>query len=558
MYSDNPLVRETVALLTAHGIRHAVVCAGSRNAPLAHTLAACPDIEALPAVDERSACFEALGMAQVLREPVAVCVTSGSALLDASPAIAEAYYQEVPLVLISADRPAAWIDQRDGQTMRQPGALASFVRCEVQLPEDHDMWFANRLINQALLAARGPVPGPVHINVPLAEPLFSATVPALGTPRVIAREASRDFAFSQAARDELAGCQNILIIAGQMPQDTEAAALFAKCAARGCVVFAEHLANLPESTPVMSLTDLLLATADERELAAVTPDLVVTVGGHIFCKRVKQFLRTVDGLRHWHVSLDDTVPDLFQHLTRLLRAGTREFLKAFVQALDGRSAETSFTRAWQAGQTRLREALREPLFARTGFSDLAVMQAFVHVLPAGCDLHLANSSPVRNAQYFALPRDTRVFCNRGVNGIDGSLSAALGNARASDRTVYCCIGDLSFFYDSNALWRLSLPRNLRILVFNNGGGNIFRCLPGLNSPHRDRFIAGANTYSASSQARDAGLDYCSAANEQECLTALRALTAAEQPTLLEVMTAPDVCAAAGRKLAAGLRARADT
>ena len=223
MYSENKSVLQLVSLLVAHRVRRAIVCAGSRSSPIAQSLAACPDIETFPCVDERSAAFEALGIMQVTGEPVAMCVTSGSALMDASPAVAEAYYQELPLILISADRPMAWIDQKDGQTMRQANALERVVRCEVNLPSQdgpEEDWHRNRLINEALLKATGPVPGPVHINVPLAEPLFGFGATELPLERSVRVVRPEGFALP----DELAGkwqeSRRVLIVCGQMRPGT--------------------------------------------------------------------------------------------------------------------------------------------------------------------------------------------------------------------------------------------------------------------------------------------------------------------------------------------------
>ena len=186
MYCSKENVNILTALLVAHGVRHAVCCPGSRNAPIVHNLTECPDIRCYPVTDERSAGFYALGMSQALAQPVAVCVTSGTALLNLAPAVAEAYYQQRPLVVISADRPPQWIDQLDGQTLPQPDALGRFVRKAVSLPEPHDdeeRWYCNRLVNEALLEQFGPV----HINVPITEPLFDFSVAQLPEQRVISR-----------------------------------------------------------------------------------------------------------------------------------------------------------------------------------------------------------------------------------------------------------------------------------------------------------------------------------------------------------------------------------
>ncbi len=557
MYSDNALVREVVALARAHNIRHAIVCAGSRNAPLAHSFAACPDIESIQCVDERSAAFEALGMAEVLQEPVIVCVTSGSAMLDAAPAIAEAFYQEIPLILVSADRPSCWIDQRDGQTMHQPYALKEFVRCSVQLPESGNISHANRLINMAYLAARGPVPGPVHINVPIDEPFFSCTTSELPAPRVLHAERPSGYDVSPDARAEIMSARRILIAAGQMPADPDTQAAIARLGRYGVVTIAEHLANLPADTGAVTLADLALAVLSKEERRSLAPDLVITIGGHIVSKRFKRFLRSLEPLSHWHTGTDDNAaPDVFQHLTRLVRTDTNSFLAALEKVLAEKeeAQEKAFQSSWHKVQAAL-AAKVQAYFADDclPFSDLACMAHFFNTLPEGAYLHLANSSPVRNAQYFSLPENTHVYCNRGVNGIDGSLSAALGNAIATDRPVFCLIGDLSFFYDSNALWRQSLPGNLHILLFNNGGGNIFRTLPGLDSPYRDTFIAGSNSFSAREQAMQAHLAYVCAKTAAELDRELPGFVSSNTACLLEVCTDAEICARAQKELVSAVR-----
>ncbi len=554
MYSDKIQVRQVVAALRAHGIRRAVLCAGSRNAPLNHSVASCPDFSCHPGIDERSACFEALGMAQVTGEPVAVCVTSGSALLNAAPAVCEAFYQEVPLVLVSADRPGAWIEQRDGQTMRQFGALAACVRHQISVPETGDAAHAERMLNEALLACRDPVPGPVHINLPLEEPLFSFTAPQLPHIRLIHRENKYRLSLSDDTLQELAKARKILLVAGQMPPDGAMPALVRTCAEKGLVVAAEHLSNLtaaPDSHPgVISLADLILATADDSARTALAPDLVITVGGHIVSKRLKAFLRSLPSLCHWHTGAGPELPDLFRCLTRHVQTNARDFLHLLAGLSDlGAHSDPAFLSAWTGAHTRLAGLVNGPLpFMCAGFSDITVMAALIHSLPEGCGLHLANSTPVRNAQYFKLPPGTCVFCNRGVNGIEGTLSTALGNARVLDAPVYCCIGDLSFHYDKNALWRDDLPHNLRIVLFNNGGGSIFRSLPGLDSPFRDRFIAGHNTMDARALSHDAGLEYMAAHNLNDLEAGLHNLHRARGPALLEVFTDSDLCASGVKTL----------
>ena len=219
-YSDKENVNILTALLVAHGVKHAVVCPGSRNAPIVHNLNECPNITCHPVTDERSAGFYALGMAQILRHPVAVCVTSGTALLNLLPAAAEAYYQHVPLVVISADRPAMWIDQQDGQTLPQLDALGRFVSKAVSLPEpstDDERWYCNRLVNEALLCCQRHGGSPVHLNVPISEPLFTFNVSALPTERVIRQvAATTDVGHCQPLLADVQSAKHPMIVVGQL------------------------------------------------------------------------------------------------------------------------------------------------------------------------------------------------------------------------------------------------------------------------------------------------------------------------------------------------------
>lgn len=568
MYSALPQVLELTALMLAHGITHVVVCAGSRSAPLAHTFASCPKLSCTPLVDERSAAFTALGMCEALGRPVAICCTSGSALLDMAPAVAEAFHRQLPLLVVSADRPAAWIGQMDAQTLEQPGALRNFVKKEVSLPEPRDeesRWHMNRLVNEALLALDHEVPGPVHINVPLAEPLFDFSAKELPAPRVIRRSAGAAFAMDDGLAREWRQSARPMIVVGQLAPGNGLAPVLETLAAAGALVVVEQLSNLPflekgggranvvcQAEPLLAAPELAGTGEEARSLA---PDLVVTLGGHVVSKRLKLFLRRVQPAGHWHVSGDGAACDLFRRLTRCVQGTAIEVLEALAKCPRART-DASFLTAWNGRETAARRCIRD--YRPAVFCDLSVMRRFLARMPAGCALQLGNSMPLRNAAFFPLPPDTHVFCNRGVNGIDGSLSVATGYASISPRATFCPVGDLSFFYDANALWREDIPRSLRILLFRNGGGAIFHTLPGLDSPHTDRFIAGKNTRSAEGLAKDAGLACLPARNEEELEAALarfcRPAGDGDGPLLLEAFTDMEACTRESRALTAAVAA----
>ncbi len=534
MYSNKENVNILTALLVAHQVTHAVLCPGSRNAPIVHNLVTCPDIVCHPVTDERSAGFYALGMAQALRQPVVVCVTSGSALLNLLPAVAEAFYQHVPLVVISADRPAEWIDQLDGQTIPQPDALGRFVRKAVSLPlfpssPSPLVWHCNRLVNEALLTCRQQGGGPVHINVPLDEPLYQFTVAELPKERCISLAPAICNRLSLAACvEEFVAARRPMVIVGQLPPEKRMLDAFRKIADRALV--------LNESLSIgwgCSHFDELLA---EGEVPAdMRPDFLLYLGDMLVSKYMRHFLRSLPDIPMWQVSEDGQLRDTTMHFTGLIEGRPADVLQLLGEEMEQRESHLlpSFIEGWKERLAVMDEQLAvvQPPFS----SRLAVKMLEQRIGDArGCHTHYANSTAVRLANQYAAHY---VYCNRGVNGIEGSLSTAAGFSLIVGEPVYCVMGDLSFFYDSNALWNDELRGNFRILLLNNGGGGIFRKFEGLKgSPARERFVMAQHTASAEGICHSYGVQYQSARNTSELATGIDWLmsTDGERPLLLEV------------------------
>lgn len=485
MISEKPVVQELVALMLAHGITRAVLCPGSRNSPIVATLAGQPGVECRSVTDERSAGFVALGWAQQAQAPVAVVVTSGSAVLNLHPAVAEAFYRKTPLIVISADRPAAWVGQNDGQTLPQPGVFSTLVRFSAQVPED-DAWHANRLINEALLEQRHRGGGPVHLNVPLTEPFFGMLEAPLPAVRIITRtETARMGAEEEESLlEEAAVLPRRLILLGQQHEPSP---ILAKLAAeKQFAVVGEHIANAPFAD--CSRPDTLIGPTPSADWS---PELLITCGGDIISKRMKKLLRTHPPKAHWHISPDGEVVDTFCALTRVLEGEPDEFwelLDAFAE-----EGDAAYRARWQASPATLPEH---------EFSGMKFVGDLITHLPENSVLHLGNSSAVRYAQLFPLPAGVhKVLCNRGVNGIEGSVSTAAGYALGDpERLHFLIIGDLSMFYDLNGLLAAQQCDNLRILLLNNNEGGIFGSLPGMpdcphiRAPHGESIMAwgGAN------------------------------------------------------------------
>lgn len=539
MYSNKENVNILTALLVRHGVGHAVVCPGSRNAPIVHNLAECPDIECHPVTDERSAGFYALGIAQATHFPVAVCVTSGSALLNLLPAVAEAFYQHVPLVVISADRPQQWIDQLDGQTLPQPDALGRFVRHAVSLPlkavgEQH--WHCNRLANEALLACRQGGEGPVHINVPIDEPLYTFTTPHLPEERMV-QMVQPGVSVQQVALcvEDWTKAHRPLVVVGQCSQE--------KLMIEDFSSIIPHAVVLNEALSIgcgACHFDELLATGEIPD--NMKPDFVLYLGDVLVSKSMRQFLRSLPDVPVWTVSEDGILHDITTKMSGVVEGNPGEVLTVIGNELShcAKHKVSKFIDWWDERLGEIDEKIETYRAPFSSMSAVSMLAEQVNELPFGY-VHAGNSSAVRLANIY-VPK--YVYCNRGVNGIEGSLSTAAGFSLVVGEPVFCIIGDLSFFYDSNALWNQHLHGNLRILLLNNGGGGIFEKFEGLKqSAAREEYVMAKHSTSAQGLCQSFGINYKKATNSIELeqgigwLTTLHDNPEAEgRPLLLEIVT----------------------
>lgn len=541
MFSDKENVDILTSLLVAHGVCHAVVCPGSRNAPITHNLCECKDIDCVSVTDERSATFIALGMAQALREPVAVCVTSGTALLNTLPAVAEAYYQHFPLIIISADRPAAMIDQLQGQTLPQSDALGRFVKKAVTLPEPHDdteHWYCNRLVNEALIAMRQHGCGPVHINVPITEPLFNFTCSSLKKERVIkyVKPGNNCAAIGEIANDFAKEPRAMLLI-GQRKESYDDGFLDKLCAIRTkVVVLDEPLSN--DAGGQCHFDEALSIIGDDPDYR---PDFIIYIGDTFVSKRIKRFLQSFTPKRTVIVNETGELTDVTLHATDVVECEPEYMICAVSEKLESdllsKGGKAEFLLRWQAV---LDKCHRQCDSFQPDYSQMLAAKLFHDIVnKQDCCLQYGNSSAIRLGIMYSTHY---IYVNRGVNGIEGSLSTAVGFNSVAYKPTYCVIGDLSFFYDQNAVWN-NLPKdNLRILLLNNGCGGIFHQLQGLDkSPWRDRFVAANHGAKAKGICEEAHIQYKEVLNPDDLSKGLAWLTDNDNPMpkLLEVFTDPE-------------------
>jgi 2-succinyl-5-enolpyruvyl-6-hydroxy-3-cyclohexene-1-carboxylate synthase len=492
-------ISEIPHICLEHGINHAVISSGSRNAPLILAFASNADFKCFSIVDERSAGYYALGMAQQLKKPVVLICTSGTAVANYAPALAEAYYLKVPLLVLTADRPPEWIDQNDGQTIRQFEIFRNYVKKSFRMPsstkEQSDLWYFRRSLNEAIGLSTIGSPGPVHINIPIKEPLYDP-LPAADLPIKPIHTISGEMEIVTDGWQQILNRWNKarkrLVICGFSQSNPKLQSLLTEMASNHeVVVFAENLSNLVGDDFIDS-PDRFMASLSTEQLEDFRPHIVVTLGGSIISKRLKKYLRQYSPQEHWHIDENDLFIDTFQSLSLNVRVKPEKFFSKVSKVGSPNSEYSLF-----AKNVKRQSEIRHDEFIKSAdFTDLTAWASVIDRLPSNINLHLANSTPVRYAQLFCSRSDISYFSNRGTSGIDGCISTAAGAAAVTDKLNVLLIGDLTFLYDSNGLWNNNLPKNLLIIVMDNGGGNIFRVIdsgsevekirPFVEAPHNVR------------------------------------------------------------------------
>ena len=542
MYSNKESINILTSLLVSHDIKRLVACPGSRNAPIIHNINECPEIELYPVTDERSAGFIALGLALADDKPVAICVTSGSAMLNLAPAMAEASLRQRSLIVITADRPAAWIGQLDGQTLNQPYAFGSLVSKCVSLPEpvnDEQRWYCNRLINEALIAAKVKGAKPVHINVPISEPLFVFDVEKLPEERVMTFVPARldSDAVKTTLVPRMLKASRPMIVLGQTAKLDAETELLINGLKDDYVVLAE-----PLSTDFPVTFEHVLSYIEHDE--SYCPDFLLYMGGTLVSKRLKLYLRQRTINEVWSVSENGEIHDTFMQQTGCLAGDIKDVLVALTNGLkdtntidinEKKAERQAFCQCWK--QLLISDDTEETLDSNLSLLEIAVktFEQSLEDMDYDYHVHYANSSSIRLACKYA---NHYVWCNRGVNGIEGSLSTAVGFSLTTDDMVFCVIGDLSFFYDQNALWNTNLKGNLRIILLNNKCGGIFYGLKGItDSAACDKIIAASHNTEARGICTQNDIGYLSAKNIEELYIGLATLMTSDsqRPMLLEIV-----------------------
>lgn len=512
-------------LCAQKGVTQAVLCPGSRCAPLTLAFTRHGDLQVRTISDERSAAFIAHGIAQQLQCPVILVCTSGSAAYNFAPAVAEAFFQQTPLLVFTADRPKEWIDQYDGQTIRQENIFGVHIKKSFSLPEDYEhadaVWYIHRTINEAINLANEFPKGPVHINIPLREPLYPAKNEKISFSKNL-----KVFSVEKASivlqkehieelQHKLDRFSKTLVVAGQQDFDDSLIKSLNKFSSSNrAAVIGDILSNLHSDQNVIRYSDTFLSSCGDDVQRSLQPELLITFGKSIISKHTKLFLRKLKPLEHWHIQEAGPVADTFQSLTKVIRSESKDFFKTFSidqkeKNFDDQKKE-NFLRIWQAEEHRTILSMKK-YFDEPAFSELTLIKEFISILPHRCNLHLANSMAVRYANYIGIEagkKGIHVYANRGTSGIDGCTSTAVGHALCNEIPNFLITGDMAFFYDRNAFWHNYTLPNLHVLVLNNHGGIIFNMIDGPgNVPERDEFFVTKQKLTAKHLATEYGFDY---------------------------------------------------
>jgi len=533
-----------------HGIEEAVVCPGSRNAPIILALQRNPALKLYSIIDERSAGFFALGRALATQKPVVVCCTSGSAGLNLAPALSEAYYQEIPMLVLTADRPAEWIDQWDGQTIQQKSFLDTCVKKSLEYPNQASTpetltWFQERVANEAILTLTDQKKGPVHLNVPIAEPFYPAKDEKIEFPETCKKISVARF--KQSNQQEILDFlkakyqqeQRIILSIGQLEDTTLLQSSFKMLQEAGIVLIGDSTANA--SNFVVQNHDLILA--NDKNWKKLKPDLVIHIGKSHVSKRIKQFFRNEQPSQQWlirNVAISSII-DNFQSLTDIINSSPDEFLEAFISFLSTKIISKDFSNEWNNLYKNVSERQNNFLLKNTNWNEIkAIQMIFDSIQSTKNYLHLGNSLSVRYSNWLPFFPKGLVYCNRGTSGIDGTVSTYIAATTHFEEISYLILGDLSFQYDKNGLWNKYLSKNQRIIILNNSGGGIFRNLEGAKDlPELEDFIATAQENTAEYVAEAARLTYLSATNSNELLSHLQKLgEKSENGMILEIFTNP--------------------
>lgn len=538
MYTELKAYQIIIALFKKWGIKHCVLSAGSRNVPFVHSIEKDPFFKCYSVVDERSAGYFALGLSQQLQEPVVISCTSSTATCNYWPPVAEAFYQGVPLIVLTSDRNPAMLGQWEDQMIDQVGMYDRHVRKSVNLPAEinnQDDWiYCQRLVNEALLELNHHGTGPVHINIPMKSYNNSFNTKSLPEVIKIDRvEVLSDDSLWKEKIEELKNAKRILVTVGQR-------SYFSDNLNKQLTDFFHHY-NAAISVDYMSNVDCdgalnLSVSTDTRYITVnkfkeLLPDIVISFGGNVFGGIKEELLKFKGEFRHWSIQEDGRVVDMYKSLDTIFECSAEYFFsKANEMASSSKNDEVYYN--------KFKEYNDKVVYPEFEYGNIYAIKNVVENIPSGSTLHLSINDSIRITNFFKLNPNIKVFANIGTHGIDGCMSSLIGQSNGTDSLSYLVIGDLSFFYDMNSLRIRHLGKNVRILLLNNHGGEEFYFNHMWKDKYSDLHTTARHKTKAEGWVKENGFLYLSAHDKESYDKALPQFMAKEsdRPILLEVFS----------------------
>ncbi len=509
-------IRILVTLLRDYGIKHVVLSPGGRDVPIIRMLEHNEKHFTLHRVtDERSAAYYGLGLASKLGELVACVCTSGTAASNFLPAVTEAYYTGVPLLVITADRYSVYLNHGEDQTIPQKDIFNNVVKMSTSLPESWgpmSEYQVRRDVQNCILEATHGDCGPVHVNVPINNIAFGEKLPREAwsiLPFMYPHIQRVSFGDSEDNMprwvDALKKSPKILLVYGQsMPlTKKEKDVVEDFCSKYNCVVVTDTISNFSSKYSVNSYNMLCAMSQDEFN-KKLLPDIVITVGGKRLMNDPLTFkLRGSHGIRHWSVAPNGKIKDFYFKLSSVIECTPNRFFKYFAENAPKSKNNESYLNAWKT------EAAKYEARVYGGFHTLSIQDKLLPMLPKNSFLHLGVGQNFFHVRRYDLDPSIHVFCNMGTNGIDGCTSTFMGQcAVETEKLCLLLVGDLSFFYDMNGIWNKKLNKNIRILLTNNHGSGLLR-------NNNLRAVTSEHSTNAEGWVRSTGFEYISASSMEE-------------------------------------------
>ncbi len=544
-FSKNILAQSIIDLCFKKNIKNIVISPGSRNAPLTLGFNHNSFFKTYNIVDERSAAFFALGIAQQINFPVVLVCTSGSALLNYYPAISEAYYSNIPLVILSADRPERLLNIGDGQTINQKNVFNKNIGYSENLNQndnyylnlfglrDNNQYKINKALNFSIEKQ-----SPVHINIPFSEPLYEVTnslsVNTINKlPRLNNQNVKNISSFRNKWQNSI---KKIILIGVSSPDLLCKKSIDLLVSDSSLLVLIENTSNVYHPS-FCNKIDQLIAPLTNKELKEFRPEILITIGGMIISKKIKAIFRDNKPNEHWHIGIHDA-NDTFFCLTKHFKTSPNNIIYKLYENFNDNGSD--FYNKWDLVISKRKEKHKKYL-SNLIYCDFKVFDYVLNSIPSKSMLQVSNSSAIRYTQLFDLDSSINVFCNRGTSGIDGSTSTAVGAASVFKGNTVFITGDLSFFYDSNALWNNFIPTSFRVILINNKGGGIFKILTKDNNTELfKKFFETKHDLYAKDLCNMYDFEYFTSNDEDSLKNILNDFhNESEKPRLLEVITDND-------------------